>query len=69
MSKRGSLFTRTMVDFKSTPLEPLAFKARVVQFVVESIEHMARSPDDEDSPTVQMHLKAVPGRSRRVTRS
>jgi DDE superfamily endonuclease len=32
MSKRGSLSTRTMVDFKSTPLEPLAFKARVVQF-------------------------------------
>src|ERR1700730_13524227 len=31
MSKRGSLSTRTMVDFKSTPLEPLAFKARVVQ--------------------------------------
>jgi hypothetical protein len=26
------LSTRTMVDFKSTPLEPLAFKARVVQF-------------------------------------
>jgi hypothetical protein len=33
MSKRGSLSTRTMVDFKSTPLEPLAFKARVVQLV------------------------------------
>jgi hypothetical protein len=33
MSKRGSLSTRTMVDFKSTPLEPLAFKARVVQFL------------------------------------
>src|SRR5580693_7775066 len=32
MRKRGSLSTRTMVDFKSTPLEPLAFKARVVQF-------------------------------------
>jgi putative transposase len=29
--QRGSPSTRTMVDFKSTPLEPIAFKARVVQ--------------------------------------
>jgi hypothetical protein len=28
MSKRGSLSTRTMVDFKSTPLEPLAFNTK-----------------------------------------
>src|SRR5579864_6049280 len=33
MNKRGSLSTRTMVDFKSTPLEPLAFKARVIQLL------------------------------------
>jgi hypothetical protein len=29
--QEGELSTRTMVDLKSTPLEPLAFKARVVQ--------------------------------------
>ena len=27
------------VDFKSTPLEPLALKARVVQFAVSAVEH------------------------------
>ena len=35
IEQKGDLSTRTMVDFKSTPLEPLAFKARVVQLNCE----------------------------------
>jgi lipopolysaccharide transport system permease protein len=49
MSKRGSLSTR-MVDFKSTPLKPLAFKARVVQLVKKV---GAMSDDDARTYTLQ----------------
>src|SRR5580704_9697987 len=49
MSKRGSLSTRTMVDFKSTPLEPLAFKARVVQCFASLMRRERRLPAELDA--------------------
>ena len=41
MTKRESLSGQTTVDFKSTPLEPLAFKARVVQFGSDTVTWQA----------------------------
>ena len=43
---------RTTVDFKSTPLEPLAFKARVVQlrFVFEMCESDSRKRGEVERP-------------------
>ena len=36
-------------------------------FIVESIEHVARELSDQDKPTVQMHLRVKPMARRKFT--
>lgn len=37
--------------------EGITLPGHVDDFIVESIEHMARLPDDESQPDIQIHLR------------
>jgi hypothetical protein len=52
MSRRASR-SGMIVDFKSTPLEPLALKARVVQLIVGGDEVAARAWLTAENSTLQ----------------
>ena len=44
------------VDFKSTPLEPLAFQARVVQYSLFTLRRVTQSAAETDAPSAAYFL-------------